>query len=265
MTERQILSITGADRVHFLQGLLSNDVAHLDAGPVYAALLSAQGKYLADFILLADNSAVLLDVAAPVAADLVRRLNLYRLRADVQITPSPLQVRRGTGPAPQGAVIDPRHPALGWRLYGAEAGDDGTDWGALRVAHCIPETGIELIPNESYILEAGFERLHGVDFRKGCYVGQEVTARMKHKTELKKGLTRVTISGAAPVGTPIMAEGREAGTLFTQSGGHAIAYLRFDRAQGAMSAGTACLSLADPGADPGADSVTDSVAKSAEE
>jgi len=187
----------------------------------------------------------------PVAADLARRLTLYRLRADVQITTSPLLVRRGTGPAPQGAVVDPRHPALGWRLYGAEAGDDGTDWDALRVAYCIPETGIELIPNETYILEAGFERLHGVDFRKGCYVGQEVTARMKHKTELKKGLTRVTLSEAAPVGTPITSEGREVGTLFTQSGSQAIAYLRFDRAQGAMSAGPARVSLANSASEPG--------------
>ena len=88
----------------------------------------------------------------------------------------------------------------------------------------IPETLIELIPNETFILEAGFERLHGVDFRKGCYVGQEVTARMKHKTELRKGLFTLGIDGQAPVGTPIlMPDGREAGTLFTQSGGRAIA------------------------------------------
>ena len=108
---------------------------------------------------------------------------------------------------------------MGWRLYGAEGGDDGTDWDAIRVAHVIPETGIELTP-DTYILEAGFERLHGVDFRKGCYVGQEVTARMKHKTELRKGLVQVAVEGAAPVGTPILTgDGREAGVLYTQSGG----------------------------------------------
>ena len=97
--------------------------------------------------------------------------------------------------------------------------------------------------DDSYLLETGFERLHGVDFRKGCYVGQEVTARMKHKTELRKGLVTVDIKGAAPVGTPIMAGDKEAGVLFTQSGPRAIAYLRFDRALGPMRAEDAIVTL----------------------
>jgi hypothetical protein len=168
---------------------------------------------------------------------------MYKLRADVQITPTDLQVRRGTGPAPAGAVADPRHEALGWRLYGNQDGDDGTDWDALRVAHCIPESGVELTP-DTYILEAGFERLNGVDFRKGCYVGQEVTARMKHKAELKKGFATVSVSGAAPVDTPILGvDGRPVGTLYTQSGGRGIAYLRMDRAKGAMTAGAATVTV----------------------
>ena len=114
----------------------------------------------------------------------------------------------------------------------------------MRVAHLIPETLIELIPDETYILEAGFERLNGVDFRKGCYVGQEVTARMKHKTELRKGLALVDITGAAPPGTPITADGKEAGMLFTRSGDRAIAHLRFDRADGPLRAGAADVRLA---------------------
>ena len=197
---RSIYEITGKDREHFLQGLVSNDVKRLAEGPVYAALLTPQGKYLADFLLVPHGDAVLLDIDAGIAEATVKRLSMYKLRADVQITPSALQIMRGTGPAPEGAMADPRHPALGWRLYGAQAGDDGSDWDAIRVEHLIPETGIELTP-ETYILEAGFERLHGVDFRKGCYVGQEVTARMKHKTELRKGLVQLRIEGAAPVGT----------------------------------------------------------------
>ena len=98
-------------------------------------------------------------------------------------------------------------------------------------------------PNESYILETGFERLHGVDFRKGCYVGQEIVARMKHKTELRKGLARVQVEGGAQPGTPITADGRPAGTLHTRAGDRAIAYLRFDRAQGPMMAGDAAVRL----------------------
>ena len=104
--------------------------------------------------------------------------------------------------------------------------------GALRARN----SGIELVPDESYILESGFERLNGVDFRKGCYVGQEVTARMKHKTELRKGLITVEVSGAVPVGTEIVPSGKPAGTLYTQSGGRGIAYLRFDRAEAGMTA-----------------------------
>lgn len=237
---RTIYEITGKDREHFLQGLVSNDVRRLAEGPVYAALLTPQGKYLADFLLIPQGDMVLLDIDAGIAEATMRRLSMYRLRADVQIAPSGLKVFRGTGAAPEGAVPDPRDPAMGWRLYGAQEGDDGSDWDAIRVAHLIPETGIELTP-ETYILEAGFERLHGVDFRKGCYVGQEVTARMKHKTDLRKGLTRVRIEGAAPAGTEITAEGRAVGTLFTQSGGRALAHLRFDRLAPEMTAGEAVL------------------------
>ena len=240
---RTILRIDGDHRLDFLQGLVTNDVARLSGGPVYAALLSPQGKYLADFFLVEDGEAILLDVATPLADDLARRLSLYRLRSKVTIERADLTVRRGTGPAPDGALPDPRHPEMGWRLYGTEEGDDGSDFDAIRVAHLVPASTIELIPDETYILEAGFERLNGVDFRKGCYVGQEVTARMKHKTELRKGLARVAVEGAAPVGTPIKADGKPVGALFTQAGGRGIAYLRFDRARGAMRAGDAGVSL----------------------
>ncbi|NVO27433.1 folate-binding protein YgfZ [Donghicola sp. C2-DW-16] len=240
---RKIYEITGPDARDFLQNLVSNDMNRLKDGAMYAALLNPQGKYLADFLLVPQGDAILLDVAEPLAAGLVQRLSMYKLRANVQISESALQLSRGTGEPPEGAVMDPRHPALGWRLYSDTAGDDGSDWDAIRVAHCIPETGIELTP-DTYILEAGFERLNGVDFRKGCYVGQEVTARMKHKTELRKGLMTVAIDGTAPVGTDILtADGKTAGTLFTQSGGQAIAYMRFDRADGPLSAENASISV----------------------
>ncbi|MBY6135268.1 hypothetical protein KUV61_05480 [Nocardioides marinus] len=238
MSNRRILRLSGADTRSFLQGLVTSNVDRLKDGLVYTALLTPQGKYLADFFLAADGDSVLLDVEASLAEGLMKRLTMYRLRADVQVEMTDLQVRRGTGPAPEGALADPRHPDMGWRLYGPEGGDDGSDWDAIRVAHCIPESGIELGP-DTYILEAGFERLGGVDFRKGCYVGQEVTARMKHKTTLRKGLRVVEVAGAAPVGTEITANGKSVGTLYTQSGGRGIAYLRLDRATGDMQAGEA--------------------------
>ena len=240
MTERTILALTGTDRTEFLQGLVTNDIRR--AGLVYGALLTPQGKYIADFFTLAQQDRILIDVAASHAPALAQRLTMYRLRADVQIGETGLIVSRGTGERPAGALDDPRHPALGWRSYGDADLSDDTDWDALRVAHCIPESGVELT-SDTYILEAGFERLHGIDFRKGCYVGQEIAARMKHKTELRKGLRTVAINGTAPIGTEIMAGDKPVGTLFTQSGDQAIAYLRFDRAVGAMAAQDATITL----------------------
>jgi len=236
---RKIWALTGSDRLDFLQNLVTNDMMRLrQDGIVWAALLTPQGKYLADFFVIRQGEDLLIDIAPSIAEATLRRLSMYRLRADVQIAPSDFHASRGVGTAPAGAMPDPRHPEMGWRLYAPHAVPDTVDWDALRVEHVVPESGVELTP-DTFILEAGFERLHGVDFRKGCYVGQEVTARMKHKTELRKGLTRVRIDGHAPVGTEITAAGRNVGTLFTQNGGKAITHIRFDKVQAEMQAGEA--------------------------
>lgn len=242
--DRRVYRLTGKDALPFLQGLVSNDVLPLAKadGVVWAALLTPQGKYLADFFVVAREGEILLDISDKVAEATVRRLSMYKLRADVQIAPAPdLHVTRGIGAPPPGALADPRNPALGWRAWGAAGGPAAIDWDSIRVEHLIPETGIELIPDDTYLLEAGFERLNGVNFRKGCYVGQEVTARMKHKTELRKGLVRLRIEGAAPAGTGILSDGKPAGVLFTQSGGRALAHMRHDRMAGPLTAGAARL------------------------
>ena len=239
MSTRTVFRITGKDHAGFLQNLVTNDVERARDGLVWTALLTPQGKYLADFFLLGDGEGLLLDVDSGLAAGLAQRLNMYRLRADVVIEQTDITVARGTGDAPEGAYTDPRHPSLGWRAYDGRTGEDA-DWDALRVAAGVPESGIELIPNESYPLEQRFEALSGVDFKKGCYVGQEVTARMKHKTELRKGLAQVTVTGVAEPGSTITnADGKEAGTLYSQANGAGLAYLRFDRALGEMRAGEA--------------------------
>ncbi len=244
--DRRVVAVEGADALPFLQGLVSNDVLPLAKGPgiIWAALLTPQGKYLADFFVVQTGDALLLDLPGALADATLRRLAMYRLRADVQLVPSALHVQRGLGEAPAGALPDPRHPALGWRAYVAGPGTaPQIDWDAIRVAHVIPESARELRVDDSYILEAGFERLHGVDFRKGCYVGQEVTARMKHKTELRKGLVRVQVMGEAAFGDEITSDGKPAGVLFTRSGDRAIAWLRLDRATGPMQAGAAVVTL----------------------
>ncbi|WP_299724560.1 folate-binding protein [uncultured Tateyamaria sp.] len=242
MSARHVFRLSGTDTRSFLQGLVTNDVGKIDAGLVYAALLTPQGKYLADFFLAADGEDVLLDADADQADMLRTRLGMYKLRADVAIADAGLFVHRGTGPCPEDGAMDPRHEALGWRAYRDHPQvEDEVDWTALRVAHLIPEAGVELTP-DTFILEAGFEALNGVDFRKGCYVGQEVTARMKHKTTLRKGLAQVSVSGDAAPGTPIMAGDKVAGTLLSRTDAQAIAYLRFDRAGDAMTAGDAAVS-----------------------
>jgi folate-binding protein YgfZ len=238
MNTRNVIRLTGTDSRDFLQGLITNDIAAAVSGLVYAALLTPQGKFIADFFIAARDDGFLIDVATSHAPTLAQRLMMYRLRANVQIEESPMVVSRGMGPAPQGAMPDPRHGDLGWRLYDTTEHSDNTDWDDLRVRLAVPETGIELTA-DTYILEAGFERLNGIDFRKGCYVGQEIAARMKHKTELKKGLVQVAIEGSAPVGTDITAGDKSAGTLYTQSNGLALAHLRFDRALSDMRAGDA--------------------------
>ncbi|MFT6426210.1 MAG: folate-binding protein YgfZ [Celeribacter sp.] len=241
---RSLIAVTGPDRLKFLQGLVSNDVSKLDKDAVYAALLTPQGKFMVDFFLMPEGNTVLIDVATSEAPALLKRLSMYKMRSNAALEMTDRTVSRGLGDTPEGAFADPRHPALGWRAYDGRASQD-VDWDAIRVTHCIPKTGIELTP-DTYLLEAGFERLNGVDFRKGCYVGQEITARMKHKTDLRKGLVTVQIDGSAPVGTTLLNEtGKEAGTLFTQSGDHAIAHLRFDRARGVMMAGDAQVTWAE--------------------
>ncbi len=249
---RRNVALTGHDVVPFLQGLVTNDLTPLVRAPglVWTGFLSPQGKYLADFFVVNLGDKMILDLPESLADATLRRLTMYRLRADVQFVPSEVRALRGLGKMPDGAFADPRHPDLGWRSYSVHDGATPTiDWDAVRVTAGVPESGVELIPDETYILEAGFERLHGVDFRKGCYVGQEVTARMKHKTELRKGLVRVDVTGSADPGTEILAGDKSAGFLFTQSGTQALAFLRFDRAQGSLRAGDAIVTWDGTGAD----------------
>ena len=256
-TTRGVLRFAGTDARAVLQGVVTNNVDLVAPGSaVYSALLTPQGKYLCDFFLLdGGNGDVLIDVSVAQAPVLAQKLQMYGLRRDAKVS-----VEQGceialiwggesetlTG---EDIVADPRNPALGWRRYGPDAvgylrGSGITealasDRDALRITHLVPESGIELLPDDTYILEAGFERLSGVDFSKGCYVGQEVTARMKHKTSLRKGLVRVAVDGQAEAGTPIKANGKPAGTLFSQAGGAGLAHLRLDRAGEAMEAGSA--------------------------
>lgn len=246
---RAILQVSGEDRLRFLQGQVTQDMARVTRdGIAYGAMLTPQGKLFADFLLVDAGDSILIDVADGLADALAQRLSMFRLRSKVAITPVDLPVSRGLGVAPEGALPDPRDAALGWRLYGASVSQgDPIDWDALRIAARVPESGAELQPAESFILELDFERLNGVDFRKGCYVGQEVTARMHHKTELRRRLVIVALDTPVPVGTPILTEtGKEAGTVFTQAGGRGLALVRVDRMVGRLTAADTAITVVEP-------------------
>lgn len=243
MTERTVIAVHGSDRIGFLDGLITNTVPQNTNQIAYAALLTPQGKFIADFFVINDDTRLLIDVAKSHASSLAQRLNMYRLRADVTLEDTDLIVSRGIGEPPEGAMLDPRDSAMGWRHYGPADISEDVDWLSLRIARNVPETGIELTP-DSYILEAGFERLNGVDFKKGCFVGQEIVARMKHKTVLKKGIVQVAIDGVANPGDAITANGKPVGTLHSVSGDSGLAFLRFDRAEGEMQVGEATLTRA---------------------
>jgi folate-binding protein YgfZ len=265
LEERGILAVSGPDRRLFLQGLVSNDVEKLAPNDlpgraVYAALLTAQGKYLHDFIMVEEGEAIWLDAEAARLGDLRRRLSLYRLRAKVEIAERPeLAVAAVFGegafaalglsgepgevlPLEGGIVLaDPRLSELGARailprgalrpvLAGLGLAQvDFAAWDRHRLALGIPDGSRDLLPDKSILLEAGFDELNGVDWQKGCYVGQELTARTKYRGLIKKRLFPVHIDGPAPMpGTMVTAEGRDAGELRSSRDGQGLALLRLD-------------------------------------
>jgi folate-binding protein YgfZ len=242
---RGLLRLSGPDRVSFLQGIVSNDIKKARPGhAVWATLLTAQGKYLHDFFVIADGETLLLDAEGERLADLQRRLTLYKLRAKVTIAPvTDLVVRLGWGTAlpeaAEGALIvqDPRLAELGIRIvapadWQAPAGltaGDSADWDRLRLALGVPDGSRDLTTEKSILLENGFDELHGIAWDKGCYVGQELTARTKYRGLVKKRLLPVAFDGPAPTpGTIIMQNGAEAGEMRSGRDGIGLGLIRLE-------------------------------------
>ena len=237
MRDRIVLCVSGPDAKSFLQNLVTNDVTKLNNNIIYSALLTPQGKLVTDFFLVDAGQDILIDVNSKVSETLLKLLSLYKLRAEISINKTDLKVSLGIKNKPQKGLEDPRNPKMGWRYYSNEdLSEKNIDWEKIRIENLVPEFGKEL-SNDSYILEYGFENLNGVDFKKGCYVGQEVTARMKHKSKLKKGLALVETTGSVPFDTPINANDKIVGKVFSSSKNQALAYLRFEFASQKMMAG----------------------------
>lgn len=248
---RSVLTVAGEDRAAFLQGLISNDTARISASQaIYAAFLTPQGKYLYDFSIAAASDdasgSYFLDVEAARRTDLLKRLSMYRLRSKVSLADASadwsvaviygadalaalgLPVDPGAAKALGTGIIftDPRLPALGARAFLPTAQADAllrdagltpgdiANYDRLRLSLGVPESDRDLIPDKSILLESGFDELHGVDWQKGCYMGQELTARTKYRGLVRKRLLPVAITGPAPApGTVIMAGEKEAGEM----------------------------------------------------
>lgn len=251
LSDRGIIAVSGDDRITFLQGLVTNDVTNLEGKAVWSALLTAQGKYLHDFIILADGERLLLDVETARRDDLMRRLRMFRLRAKVDLADLTAQLGvfaqlhgtddgRGTvTPVPGGwRIVDPRHAGLGHRfILPADTVADGdiADWDRARMALAIPDGSRDLVPEKSILLDNGFDELGGVAWNKGCYVGQELTARTKYRGLVKKRLVPVSVAGPLPdAGTIVTRDGADAGEIRSGRGDLALALIRLD----ALAAGT---------------------------
>ena len=245
------MEVTGEDRVAFLQGLVSNDVAGAEPGrAVFAALLTPQGKWLADFFIHAEGERLLLDCERAQAAMLAQRLGRFRLRSKAALRDlsgeMAVAVGWGGAPMPAGAVPDPRLAAAGWRLASATppaADAAAEDWDAHRLSLGLPEGSRDLAAEQTVLLEAGFDELHGVSWSKGCYMGQELTARTKYRGLLKRRLVPVEVEGPLPPpGTPVTAAGAEMGEMRSGRGARAIAQLRLEALDGrALRCGEAVL------------------------
>lgn len=216
LTDRAVLRVSGADARSFLQGLLTNDVDRLAPDtPLWAGLLSAQGKYLFDMILFDADDAILVDTYAPRAEVLAKRLSMYKLRRAVEVEPTDLSVFAAWG-GPSEAPYDPRLPGLGrrWIAENAETNRTLGDYEDHRLFLGVPDSP-DFAVDQLMWLESNAVELNGVSFTKGCYVGQENTARMHHRDRLRKRLLPVRLDAAPGEERSIRAGDREAGELRT--------------------------------------------------
>jgi folate-binding protein YgfZ len=243
LPSRALIALSGADWRGFLQGLITQDVDTLAPGEArFGALLTPQGRLLYDLFAVGRENGCWLDVLAEHRAAIVQRLTMYRLRAKVEIAPDDTRVAILFGsdvstPPGQGWVRDPRLPELGWRGYGASpppnavmADERDRDAAKLRLGVPGPsDWGLD----KTYPIEANFDLLNGIDFQKGCFVGQETTSRMKRRGQVKSRMLPIAFEGRPPEpGAEVLAGTLRAGVVTSVGDGRAIALLRLDRALG---------------------------------
>jgi folate-binding protein YgfZ len=255
LEDRGIVRVGGGDAVELLDGLVTNALAGIDkTGAIHTGLLSPQGKILFDFFVTRDGDDLLIDVAKASLPDLVKRLGFYRLRADATFSDQSeeLVVAAAWGAAdirfPGGilAYADPRQAGMGWRMI-LPAGRlaelpgrqvEAAAYHAHRIGVGVPEAGRDFVLGDTFPHEALYDQLAGVDFRKGCYVGQEVVSRMQHRGTARKRIVPVEGQAALAEGGDIMAGEATIGRLGSTSGSRGLALVRLDRAHEAGEKGT---------------------------
>src|SRR5262245_57473829 len=261
LPDRGVIKVAGPDGRKFLNGLVTADLAKVAPGrPRFAALLTPQGKIIADFIIAeaepADGGGFFLDVPRALARTFTDRLNFYKLRANVIVedlseTLGVLAIWEGQGDTDYGLCYpDPRLPELGTRCmlppHVAEkaAADVGADlvepssYEAHRISLGIPRGGLDFVYGDAFPHESNMDQLHGVDFDKGCFVGQEVVSRIEHRAIARTRVVPVSFDGPPPeAGAPVMAGDRSIGMMGSGMTGRGLATLRLDRAEEALASG----------------------------
>ncbi len=236
LNDRSLIEISGDEAESFLDNILTCKVIELSEGQTsFGALLTPQGKILFDFFLIKTENGYLLDILSDLAVDFIKRLTFYRLRAKVTIEAKPeikvLALWDEKIPLSNLCIQDPRLEEMGVRDYSAhsQSGEEA-DYVAHRIANGIPEGGHDFEYGDAYPHETLMDQFGGVDFKKGCYVGQEVVSRMQHRGTAKKRIIIVKSADKLPSsGTPITADGKPAGTLGSAVENEGLAMLRLDR------------------------------------
>jgi len=239
LDSRALIRVSGPDARPFLHNLLTQDVDSLAAGELrFGALLSPPGRLLFDLFLRGEADGVVLDVAADRRDALAQRLAVYRLRAQVTVEPDERPVFVCWPEVAEGFTADPRTPGLGGRRYGGEVTTTTVeaDWQAHRLAVGVPDPTLDAPADKTYPIEADFDLLNGIDFQKGCFVGQETTSRMKRRGSIKNRMLPLAFDGPPPAfGTEVLNGDLRAGEVLSGQDGAAMALLRLDRLEGPLT------------------------------
>ena len=238
LDSRALISVTGEEAKPFLHNLLTQDVETLaDEELRFGALLSPPGRLLFDLFLLGQADGVVLDVAAERRDALIQRLSMYRLRAKVEVAADDRPVFAAWPEAPAGFIPDPRTPLMGGRLYGEATADASeADYDAYRLLIGLPDPTADAPQDKTYPIEADFDLLNGIDFHKGCFVGQETTSRMKRRGAIKNRMLPLDFDGPPPAfGAEVLKGELRAGEVLSGRDGSVMALLRIDRLDGDLT------------------------------